>query len=72
MSIELDRTDQMILDNLRSDLAAEPPRDAGQHPSLAVHEQVGAEWAEWSRRVAAWRLLLGVRLVNKALGGDEA
>lgn len=67
MSIELDRTSKMILEALRADLAAEPPQDAGGHPSAELHSRVGAAWAEWEKRVSAWRLLLGVRLTNLAL-----
>lgn len=36
---------KIILDQLIHELDNEPPQDAGQHPSMEVHERVGAEWA---------------------------
>lgn len=41
-----------------SHVANEPPQDAGQHPSMELHEQVGNAWAKWERvRLALWTLL---------------
>ena len=49
------------------ELNDEPPQDAGSHPSIEVHERVGAEWAEWDKRVSAWKLVLGAMLVKEAI-----
>lgn len=57
----------MILDRLIELLDSEPPQDAGHHPSMELHERVGAAWAEWDKQVSAYRLLLGVHLVNDAI-----
>ena len=58
---------EIILDQLIHELDNEPPQDAGQHPSMEVHERVGAEWAEWDKRVAGLRLVLASHLVNEAI-----
>lgn len=58
---------KIILDQLIHELDNEPPQDAGQHPSMEVHERVGAEWAEWDKRVAGLRLVLAQHLVNEAI-----
>ncbi|WP_235738979.1 hypothetical protein [Nocardioides alcanivorans] len=62
-----DRINDMLLDQIADLLAYEPPQDAGQHPSLELHERVGAEWAEWHKRLSGLRLLLGHRLVSAAI-----
>lgn len=69
--IAVDRTSRMILDSLLHLLDNEPPQDAEQHPSLALQEQVGDEWARWSAQVGAYRLILGVRLVNEAIAAAQ-
>ncbi|GAB3191828.1 hypothetical protein [Nesterenkonia suensis] len=61
-----------ILDYLIDELDKEPPQDAGQHPSMELHERVGAAWAEWDKGVQGLRLLLGVRLVNEAIERRKA
>lgn len=58
---------ERLLDELAKHLAVEPER-----PDLDVHighhlEAVARRWNEWDRGRAAWRHLLGVRLVNEAL-----
>lgn len=58
---------EIILDQLIHELDNEPPQDAGQHPSMEVHERVGAEWAEWDKRVAGMRLVLAHHFVNEAI-----
>ncbi len=58
---------RMLLDQLVAELDNEPPSDAGGHPSMEYHERAGAAWAEWDKRVAAWRLVLSVMLVNDAI-----
>lgn len=58
---------EIILDQLINELDNEPPQDAGQHPSMELHERVGAEWAEWDKRVAGLRLVLAQHLVNEAI-----
>ena len=58
---------EQLLDQLVDLLEHEPPQDAGHHPSMELHERVGAAWAEWDKQVSAYRLLLGTRLVNDAI-----
>lgn len=47
--------------------AAEPPQDAGMHPSMPVHEAVGADWAHWHAVGRSLRHLIGVRLASNAV-----
>lgn len=57
-----------------SHIAKEPPQDANQHPSIALHEQVGNEWAKWERvRQALWTML-GDALADEYIraGGDPS
>lgn len=69
-------TTRRMVGMLLSMLADEPPQDAGQHPSLALHEQVGAEWADWDKQRRAWQTLLAPRLLREAMddvrGGPHA
>lgn len=67
-----DRTNDMLLDQIVDMLDNEPPSDAGRHPSLAVHERVGSEWASWHERLSGARILLGHRLVNEAIDERKA
>ncbi|MCT2182860.1 hypothetical protein M3G00_07910 [Brevibacterium casei] len=39
----------MILDQIMNLLYNEPPKDAGDHPSMEVHDRAGAAWAEWDK-----------------------
>lgn len=64
--LALDRTSAMMLDRLREEMANVPLL-----PDEPTAAQVRA-YDDWDRRVAAWRLLIGVRLTNLALeGGAE-
>lgn len=63
----MDHVTEMLLDQLIILLDHEPPEDAGHHPSMELHERVGAAWAEWDRQVSGLRILLGVRMVNNAV-----
>ena len=64
-------TESRIIDMLTNlyveHVNAEPPQDAGQHPSLALHEQVGNEWAAWEAKGNALRLLLSAHLLRDHL-----
>lgn len=62
-----DRINDMLLDQIADLLDSEPPQDAGQHPSLDVHERVGHEWAEWRKQVDGLRITLGSRLTRQAI-----
>lgn len=68
----MSETNDLLLANLCELLDNEPPQDAGQHPSLAVHERVGDEWAAWKRRVQAYRTLLSARLMDQTLADYRA
>lgn len=57
----------MILDQIMNLLDNEPPKDAGNHPSMEVHDRAGAAWAEWDKQLQALRLVLSQMLVNKAI-----
>lgn len=63
---------QMLVDMIVDLIDNEPPSDAGQHPSTAVHERVGAEWAEWHKCLSGARALLGHRLVAAAIREEES
>lgn len=63
----MNHVQQMILDQIVHELSNEPPHDAGSHPSIEVHERVGAKWAEWDKRISAWKLVLGGMLVKDAI-----
>lgn len=69
-------TTRRMVGALLSMLADEPPSDAGGHPSIPVHEQVGAAWADWDKRRRAWQTLLAPRLLHEAMddlrGGPDA
>jgi hypothetical protein len=69
-------TTRRMVGHLLSMLADEPPQDAGNHPSLPLHEQVGAAWADWDRQRRAWQTLLAPRLLREAMddvrGGPNA
>jgi hypothetical protein len=69
-------TTRRMVARLLSMLADEPPQDAGGHPSLPVHEQVGAAWADWDKQRRAWLTLLAPRLLREAMadvrGGPHA
>lgn len=69
-------TTRRMVGHLLSMLADEPPQDAGQHPSYAVHEQAGAAWADWDRQRRAWQTLIAPRLLREAMddvrGGPSA
>ncbi len=45
----------------------EPVRDAGGHPSLELHEVVGAAWATWERQRMNLRAALADALVSQHL-----
>lgn len=45
----------------------EPAKDAGNHPSLDVHDRVGAAWAEWDRKIQAVQLVLSSNLLMRHL-----
>lgn len=66
-----DFIDHLIAEHHRH-LAAEPPSDAGGHPSLPVHEAQGAVWAEWKQTEMHLRRLIGIRLANVALTAASA
>lgn len=57
----------MILDQIMNLLDNEPPKDAGDQPSMEVHDRAGAAWAEWDKQLQALRLVLSQMLVNKAI-----
>jgi hypothetical protein len=69
-------TTRRMVKHYVSMLADEPPQDAGGHPSLGLHEQVGANWAEWDHQRRAWLTLLAPRLLREAVddfrGGPTA
>ena len=67
----MDNTTEMCLSLLREMLANEPEQDAGQNPSLGVHERVGEKWAEWDRQVSGLRLVVGIRLTANALDAPK-
>ena len=54
VSAEERATTRRMVGHLLAMLADEPPMDAGGHPSMPVHEQVGAAWADWDRQRRAW------------------
>lgn len=59
-----------LIEGYRRHLTTEPEQDAGGHPSLALHEQVGEVWAEWKRHERSLRRLIGVRLAASVLDGQ--
>ena len=63
----MNNIEKILLDHLMDLLEKEPPQDAGQHPSLELHERVGAAWAEWDKQVSSFRTILGAMLVNDAI-----
>lgn len=69
-------TTRRMVGHLLSMLADEPPQDAGDHPAIEVHQQVGAAWADWDRQRRAWCALLAPRLLREAMddvrGGPHA
>lgn len=66
-----DKTGDMMLALLRELMDTEPPRaDADALVGSAYYEAADVHYA-WSQRVSAFRLLLGVRLVNQALEAGE-
>lgn len=48
-------------------LTKEPPKDAGNHPSMDMQEQVGDIWARWERLRKALVDLLAEALVDQFL-----
>jgi len=67
LSITIDGTSLMILDALVDALDREPEapdmdRHVGHHleETARVHD-------DWQREVSAWRLVLGIQLVNRAI-----
>lgn len=70
--ISVDRTTRMLVDALRTDLAAEPPApDPDVTDGHALAEAATMHY-EWQRKVNAWRLLIGVRLTSAALDQLDA
>lgn len=65
--IEVDSTTAQLIGFLVDLLAKEPPQDAGHHPSMELHERVGAAWAEWDKQVHGLRTVIGARLTNRAI-----
>lgn len=66
VSVPLDRTGQMLLAELHRLLDTEPQEPNGNMP-LSTQDETAKAHAHWSSQVSAFRLLLGVRLVNAAL-----
>lgn len=60
-------TDQ-LRDTYLAHVSKEPPQDAGQHPSMDLHEQVGNTWAKWERTRQALWTMLGDALTEDFLG----
>ena len=67
MSESRDRVIYLMTAEYQRLMAQEPPKDLGCHPSLEVHEQVGAKWAAWDREVQAVKTVLSANLLARHL-----
>ena len=68
--LTIDETTERFIDMLREVLAAEPPGPNPEAQESYLLAEVAMKHYEWERQVAALRLLIGVRLTNRAL--DDA
>ena len=69
--MNIDHTTVLMLDLLKRTLADEPERvDLDKHDGHHLHEVASVHY-QWERQVGALRLLIGVRLTNLALEGDD-
>lgn len=57
----------MMLDRLQELLDTEPPTPDPETMIGSAYNEVADEHYQWQRQVDAFRLLLGIRLVNQAL-----
>lgn len=72
VTLVIDGTSRMVLDALADALVREP-----QVPDLDLHvgrhlEEIARHHDDWSREVDAWRHVLGLQLVNRALDARVA
>jgi len=66
-----DHITQMVIEELSKHIAAEPPQDAGMHPSDSVHEEFGKRWKEWADAKRAYESILAPRLIREALEASK-
>jgi hypothetical protein len=67
MQINLDRTTLMMVEALANEMGKEPVTPDNDYHTPHQLDEVARHHNEWAAKCAAWRLLIGARMVQLAL-----